>query len=129
MSLRSQLSKRLRLGAPAAWGEFSRVWMAFNAIYGGDAGGVERDHVMNCIRDEFSDDTARRVLGECAESIDRIVAIPPGNMRRGPGSPNFRTTAAQLTATYRDQSLTATERLAAVGGVLYQVRCNHDPWI
>lgn len=34
--LRAELAYRIRTAAPADWNEFSNLWMAFNAIYGGE---------------------------------------------------------------------------------------------
>jgi len=35
-ALRAELSYSIRMLAPAEWNEFSNLWIAFNAIYGGN---------------------------------------------------------------------------------------------
>ena len=122
--LRAQLAYRIRTQAPADWAEFSHLWMAFNAIYGGEPDERERARVMGCIRRQFSESAALRVLRDVRASVDRILQIPPGNMTLDRLHPNFRAASVRCAGLYRNRNETATGRLAAVGGVIYQVRCN-----
>ncbi len=123
-ALRAQLAHRIRVASPAEWGEFTQLWMAFNAIYGGEVGSRERSRVMACIRRNFSERSALRVLRATSRSIDRILEIPPGNMQLGRYNPNFRAASQRCAALYRNKREKSISRLAAVGGVIYQVRCN-----
>ena len=123
-ALRAELSRRIRAASPADWRDFSQLWMAFNAIYGGEADRRERSRVMACIRGAFSEQSALRVLRAVTRSTDRILEIPPGNMLLDRTDPNFRAASQRCAALYRNKAESSIGRLAAVGGVIYQVRCN-----
>ena len=123
-ALRAELSRRIRTASPANWREFSQLWMAFNAIYGGEPDSRERSRVMACIRRTFSERSALRVLRAVTRSTNRILGIPPGNMLLDRTDPSFRAASQRCAALYRDKTESAVGRLAAVGGVIYQVRCN-----
>ena len=122
--LRAQLSWRIRSASPQEWREFGSLWMAFNAIYGGEPDRKERSRVMSCIRRHVSEGTAHRVLRRCRVAVDRILEIPPGDMLLDQFDPNFRAASRRCAAMYRNRGETSRGRLAAVAGVLYQVRCN-----
>ena len=123
-ALRAELSFRIRTASPKEWNEFSQLWMAFNSVYGGEPDRRERARVMSCIRRNFSERAALRVLRSITRSVDRIFMVPPGNLLLNRWDPNFRAASQRCTALYRNKSETAVGRLAAVGGVLYQIRCN-----
>lgn len=122
--LRAQLAFRIRMNAPPAWAEFSGLWMAFNAIYGGEPDARERSRVMGSIRRNLTDAAAVRVLRSSSKSVDKILALPPGNMLIDRYDPNFRAASARCAALYHNKKESARGRLAGVAGVLYQVRCN-----
>lgn len=123
-ALQAELSFRIRTGAPGDWSEFANLWMAFNAMYGGEPDRRERSRVMACIRRLFTQASALRVLRSVSKSIDRILATPPGDLRLNTYDPHFRAASRRCAAIYRNPKESAVARLAAVGGVLYQVRCN-----
>lgn len=123
-TLQAELSYRIRTAAPKEWNAFAALWMAFNSIYGGEADQRERARVMSCIRRNFPERSALRVLRSATKPIDRILALPPGNMLLERWDPKFRAASQRCAALYRNEKETAVGRLAAVGGVLYQVRCN-----
>ena len=123
-SLQAELSYRIRTSAPKEWNEFAALWMAFNSVYGGETDSRERARVMSCIRRNFTDRAALRVLRAATKPVDRILEIPPGNMLLNRWDPKFRAASQRSAALYRNKGETAVGRLAAVGGVLYQVRCN-----
>ncbi len=110
--------------APEQWAEFSTLWMASNAIYRGDPDRAERGRAMSTIRRLVNAREARRLLAECRAAIQRIIAIPPGNLELDKSNPNFRRASQRCMSLYRDAQQPSPTRLAAVGGVLYQVRCN-----
>lgn len=122
--LRALLAWRIRTAAPPGWGEFSTLWMAFNAIYRGDPDPRERYRVMSTIRRLVNHREARRLLRDRRLAIERIVAIPPGNLQLDRYDPKLRRASQRCAAIYRDPQEAAPTRLAGVGGVLYQVRCN-----
>lgn len=122
--LRADLSRRIRMGAPHEWGEFSELWMAFNALYGGETDARERSRVMTCIRRNMSELAAVRVLRQSTQSVDRILAVPPANLLLNRWDPKFRAASQRCAAMYRSEAETAVGRLAGVVGVLYQIRCN-----
>ena len=122
--LQAELSYRIRTASPKDWNEFSGLWMAFNSVYGGEPDRRERARVMACIRRNFSESAALRVLRRVTKSVDRILDIPPGNMLLNRWDPSFRAASQRCAGLYRNKSESAVGRLAAVGGVLYQVRCN-----
>jgi hypothetical protein len=123
-ALRAQLAFRIRTASPRDWREFSNLWMAFNAIYGGEPDRRERSRVMACIRRSFTERAALRVLRSVTRSIDRILELPPGNLLLNRYDSSFRAASQRCAAIYRNRSESSVGRLAAVGGVLYQIRCN-----
>ena len=123
-ALRAQLAYRIRVASPADWAEFSQLWIAFNAIYGGEPDARERSRAMSCIRRNFSESAALRVLRSIRGSAERILEVPPGNMQLDRDDPSFRAATQRCAALYRNRGETSRNRLAAVGGVIYQVRCN-----
>ena len=124
VALRVQLSRRLRAGLPLEWTRFAELWLAFNAIYGGEPDAKERARVKSAIRNAVSQATARAVLRRTAAAVDRILALPPGNMLLEQWDPRFRRTSRELARIYRSPSESPVTRLVAVGAILYQVRCN-----
>jgi hypothetical protein len=122
--LRAELSFRIRMGAPRDWGKFSELWMAFNAMYGGETDARERSRVMSCIRRNLTERAAVRVLRQSTKSIDLILAIPSVNLLLNRWDPKFRAASQRCAALYRSRTVTAIGRLAGVAGVLYQIRCN-----
>lgn len=100
------------------------MWMAFNAIYGGEPDDRERDRVMSAVRRFVTEPRATRILQQCAEAIERIAALPPGDMRRDRDDPRFREQSRRCIAMYRALKGRPIERLSGVAGMLYQVRCN-----
>ena len=123
-ALRAELSFRIRTASLNDWNQFSQLWMAFNAIYGGEPDNRERSRVMSCIRRAMSDRSALRVLRAVTKSVDRILEVPPANLMLNRWDPKFRAASQRCAALYRNKSESAVGRLAAVGGVLYQIRCN-----
>jgi hypothetical protein len=122
--LRAELAFRIRTRAPTDWAEFSGLWMAFNALYGGEPDTRERARVMGCIRRTLSEAAALRVLRAATKHIDTILDLPPGNMFLERHHPNFRAASMRCAALYRNRKESARGRLAGVAGALYQVRCN-----
>lgn len=122
--LRAKLAYRIRTGAPNDWKEFSNLWMAFNAIYGGEPDRKERARVIASVRKNLSNRQALSVLRQVTRSVDRLLAIPPGNMMIERWDPSFRAASQRYAAMYRNEKESPVGRLAAVSAVLYQVRCN-----
>lgn len=122
-ALRAQLSRRIRGATPPDWNRFGSLWMAFNAMYRGDPDSGERARVMSAVRRHFSEARARTLLRQCDVPLQRILAIPPGNMLYERWNPNFRRRSRDL-ARIVEGAGSARERLAAAAGILYQVRCN-----
>lgn len=123
-ALRAELAFRIRTASPREWREFTNLWMAFNAIYGGEPDRRERSRVMACIRRSFSNRGALRVLRAVTGAISRILEVPPGNLLLNRYDPNFRAASQRCAAVYRNRRESPVGRLAAASGVLYQIRCN-----
>lgn len=123
-ALRAQLSTRLQGHFPPEWTRFTQLWLAFNAVYGGELGAKERARVRAAIRNHVSESSARRILRRSDVAIERILAIPPGDMRLDQWDPNFRRASREQARLYRNHFQSAVNRLTAVGGILYQVRRN-----
>ncbi len=123
-ALRALLSRRLRGRFPPEWTRFTQLWLAFNAVYGGEPDQKERARVKAAIRNHVSEGTARAILKLSDAAVARILAIPPGDMRLGQWDPVFRRASREQARIYRNRSQTAANRLTAVGGILYQIRCN-----
>lgn len=123
-ALRVELSRKIRSVAPEDWKSFSQLWMAFNALYGGEPDRRERARVMRCIRRAFTEKKALKVLRAIRHAADRILEIPPGDMRLDQRDPSFRAATQRCRGAYKNPRETAVGRLSALGGVLYQVRCN-----
>jgi hypothetical protein len=98
--------------------------MAFNAVYGHEAHARELTSVRAAVQHNVSALTARALLRDVRVSINRIVSVPPGDMRIDPTDPQFRRSSRELRRVYEDVSAGPVDRLAAVAGMLYQVRCN-----
>jgi hypothetical protein len=98
--------------------------MAFNAIYGGEPDRRERSRVMASVRRQFNETAAKRVLRASRTHVDQILTIPPANLLLNVWDPRFRAASQRLTAMYRNKGESAAGRLAAVAGILYQIRCN-----
>lgn len=122
--LRAELAYRIRTASPREWSEFGTLWTAFNAIYGGEPDQRERSRVMACLRRHFTNGTATQVLRAVRRSVDQILALPPGNLLIDRYDPNFRAASRRYAAMYRNPRETPISRVAAVGAVLYQIRCN-----
>lgn len=117
-------AKRIRTRSGLNWTAFTQPWAAFNHLYAQHRGNTERDCVMNFIRDHLSEVSAERVLDVAAKSIDRLLELPPGDMRLSVVDKRFRVRSRQDAAVVRDATQGATERMAHLAAVLYQVRCN-----
>ena len=122
--LRAQLSRRLRTVFPAEWSRFTTLWLAFNAMYGGEPDRLERTRVKSTIRKRISEARAKRIQSQTDVAIERLLAIPPGSMLLGQWNPHFRRASQSLARVYHGRSKTSVSKLAAVAGILYQVRCN-----
>lgn len=122
--LRAELARRIRTISPPEWQEFSNLWMAFNAIYGGEPDRKERARVIASIRRNLNNSQALKVLRSIPKSVDRLLSVPPGNMMIEAWNPAFRTASQRYAAMYQNKNETPVSRLAAVAAVLYQIRCN-----
>jgi hypothetical protein len=123
-ALKAQLSYRILVEAPDEWKQFSIHWMAFNALYGGEPDERERARVMSAIRRFISKQSAKVVLRDVDASMQRIVQLPPGDMRLARWDPLFRAVSQKYKRMYADNRGDPVSRLAAAGAILYQVRCN-----
>ena len=72
-ALRAELSHRIRTAAPAEWNEFSKLWMAFNAIYGGEPDQRERARVMASVRKNMNERRSLRVLRTVTKSVKETL--------------------------------------------------------
>ena len=124
LALRAQLSRRLREHSPPEWGEFTNLWIALNALYGGEADARERARLMGAVRKYVSVKDARHVLQRNAAAISRLIDLPPGDMRLEYWDPKFRAASTRCVRRYTSRSQTPQGRLSGAAGVLYQVRCN-----
>ena len=122
-ALRAQLSRRIRGATPKEWSRFSTLWMAFNAIYGGEPDARERSRAMSAVCRHLSESRAKTLLQECDVPVDRILAVPPGDMQLDRWDPRFRRASRELARAVLSRAK-ARVRLAAMAGILYQVRCN-----
>src|SRR5690242_14604301 len=95
-ALRVTLSQRLRAGLPPEWMRFTELWLAFNAIYGGEPDTKERARVKSVVRNNVSEARARAVLSRVDVAIDHILSIPPGNMLLDQWDPRFRRISRDL---------------------------------
>jgi hypothetical protein len=124
LRLRAVLSQRLRHRTPARWKECANLWTAFNAMYGGEPDARERARVMNAVRQYVSAKDARNILARNKAAIAELVALPPSDMRRERWDPRFRAATQRCVNRYNSPTQSPADRLAAVSGILYQVRCN-----
>lgn len=122
--LRAVLAFRLRSRTPEGWSRFYALWMAFNAIYGGEPDDRERARVMNAVRLHTPTREAKNLLRRHAASITMLIATPPGDLRRESWDPKFSAASKRCVRRYLDRNSSAQGRLSAVAGILYQVRCN-----
>lgn len=123
-ALRAQLSRRLRQRSPLEWREFIALWMALNALYGGEPDERERARLMGAVRRYVSAKDARNILERGAAALARIIDPPPGDMRLERWDPSFRAASERCKKKYLSRTQTPQARLAGAAGMLYQVRCN-----
>lgn len=109
---------------PQRWQAFSNLWIAFNALYGGEPDERERSRVIRTVRRFVSTKDARNILSRHKVAIAQIVSVPPGDMRREMCDPRFRAASKRCVDRYQSRTEPVEGKLAAVGGLLYQVRCN-----
>jgi hypothetical protein len=118
-------SKKLRMREAPEWCEFLRLWAAFNCIYGeSDNRFFERDRVMQTVQVHINDIDSLEVIDQTTEASARILDTPPADMRKDATDLNFRAQTQALARTYGDADRSGRERLSALLGVIYQVRCN-----
>lgn len=98
------------------------LWLAFNAIYGGEPDSGERGRIVMTIRSYISPIRARGLLERIHVAAERILAVAPGDMLTNRWDLRFRLANRWLAWRYRTGP-TPVSRLAALAGVLYQVRC------
>lgn len=122
--LRAELAFRIRTVAPADWQEFSNLWMVFNAIYGGQPDKKERSRVMAAIRRSMKERQALAVVRQVTQAVDKLLAVPPGNMMIERSNPHFRAASQRYASMYRNKRESSVGRLATIAAVLYQIRCN-----
>ena len=79
---------------------------------------------MASVRKHVTPYHAGRILHDAEYAIQHILTIPPGDMRLEQWDPAFRQASRRLARIYSSRSATPVDRLAAVAGILYQVRCN-----
>ena len=123
-TLRAELSYRIRTASPQIWNEFSQLWMAFNALYGGEPDERERARVIACVRRNVSEQEASSLLERVASPIGKILEIPPANLLLNRYDPRFRAASQRYAAKYRNTGESCVTRLASVAAILYQIRCN-----
>ncbi len=109
---------------PPEWGDFLNLWVAFNALYGGELDVRERARAMSGVRRYVSAKDARHLLERHAARIAKLVDIPPGDMRLDQSNSRFRAASARCARIVRSPHGNSQQRIAGVAGVLYQVRCN-----
>ncbi len=109
---------------PPEWREFVTLWVAYNALYGGELDQRERARAMNTVRRYISATDAKHLLKRHAASIARIIGVPPGDMRLDSWDPRFRAASERCAQLVRGRHEAPRGRLAGVAGMLYQVRCD-----
>lgn len=114
---------KLRTAAVPQWNEFMDNWRACNALYKPESGATEREQAMNVIR-HLSVQEATDILAQLPDAIAYFSALPPGDMRKGNGHPNFRQRSADDMAVVNNASENPNTRLSHLIGVVYQIRCN-----
>jgi hypothetical protein len=109
----------LERGASAAdaFDAFSNYWRGFNNLFAGK--GTERELISSFIRKRLDEKFAQDLLRTHPHEIDVLLSQPVVDMRG-----NGKDTAQSIS----DFSVgaTAIEKLVALFGVIYQVRCNFE---
>lgn len=120
----ASLARRIRLNQGLEWGQFTSQWMALNALYNAVEGPSERKRVMNVVEKYLPQPAATRLLGELSAAIQNLAALPPGNVSFSERDKRFRLQSGADLALVRDDTQSATTRMAHLTAVVYQVRCN-----
>lgn len=84
----------------------------------------EHARIAACLEDKVTDSAAEALLLEGSEPIRRLIELPPADMRLDERDPGFPNRTTKLAAIVVDTRQSASRRLAALGGILYQVRNN-----
>ena len=100
--------------------------MAFNALYTTVRGpGPEHVAVGDAITAYLNPMQASAVLARIdRRHLTALFKLPPGDMRRGPGHPNFRLDTGREISVFRNPASSDPARLAALMKVVYTVRSN-----
>lgn len=118
------LARRLQERQVPDWNDFIHMWMAFNVIYDSVSGDTERKRLMTAIKRYVPEPAAVSILAECQSAVGFLSELPPGDLRKPPSSSGFRKRGARDLDIVNDSSRNASERLAHLMAVVYQVRCN-----
>jgi len=118
-------AKWLHCGDDSRWSDFPRYWMAFNALYNAvrENRAPEVDAVTKVIRLFFDAPAAQDCLTNIGPYTAALIALPPGDDRFSPTSPNYRQKSTAFVSQFQG-SADPVERLAAVMAIVYLVRCN-----
>jgi hypothetical protein len=121
---RAALARRLReKGIPGSQ-EFVQEWVSFNTCYNDISGPTERDRLMGAIRKYLPAAEAGVALQKLSDPIQYFSRLPPGDMRKGPHNPLFRSRSTDDLNIVNDPLADPVERLAHLMSVVYQIRCN-----
>lgn len=96
---------------------FGNLWRGFNNLYAPYSGSNERDRIAQLLRTTVSEVDAATILDPNSKSVEYLVSTPVRDMRG-----NGRDTSPYI-ARYAKAG-GALDRLVALSGIIYQVRCN-----
>lgn len=98
--------------------------MSFNTFYNQEADRSERTRAMNAIRHNVTDAQSQSLLSQLSDEIVFFTRLPPADTRKQLADPLYRQGSQDDLNIVNDLNQNASERLASLISVLYQVRCN-----
>ena len=122
--LQAQQSRRIRDHEDRSWDRFHRMWTAFNALYNAANARTERGRVRASVQMFLTQDQAGELLTQLLPPNETLPAPPPGDTRYTETDPRFRHSAQREMTLVSNESKAATDRLAALMVLVYQVRCS-----
>ncbi len=100
------------------------MWTAFNALYNAANGRTERGKVRASVQRFLTEDKAAELLTQLLPPKEPLPDPPPGDTRYTETDPQFRRPARRELTLVSNESKAATDRVAALMVLVYQIRCS-----
>ncbi len=122
--LQARQSQLIRNHVDQIWDRFHRMWTAFNALYNAAGAPSERAKVRAIVQRFVTERRGRELLSKLLPPKRHLPDPPPGDTRYAKTDPRFRRASGRELAMVRNEAAGASDRLAALMVLVYQVRCS-----